>query len=63
MLLPFTEPVAWNKKMKTRLMQLTDKTKDLVQSLNDYFGSYDEPIHTHYQDDSHTNYLDLSKLK
>ena len=63
MLLPLTEPVAWNKKMKTRLMQLTEKTKDLVQSLNDNFGTYDEPIHTLYQEDNHTNYLDLSKLK
>jgi len=62
MLLPINEPAAWNKKIKTRLMQLTDKTKELVQSLNDNFGSYDEQVHTHYKEDIHANYLDLSKL-
>ncbi|MEI6267899.1 MAG: hypothetical protein WCP01_03390 [Methylococcaceae bacterium] len=69
MLLPLTEPAAWNKKIKARLMQLTDKAKELVQSLNDDFGTYDEiasyntPIETGYKDERHTNYLDLSKIK
>ncbi|MGZ8223555.1 MAG: hypothetical protein ACXW0H_00320 [Methylobacter sp.] len=43
MVLPLTEPVDWNKKTKARLSQLSDKTKDLVQSLNDNFSSYNEP--------------------
>jgi len=62
MLLPVTEPAGWNKKIKTRLNQLTDKTKELVQSLNDNFGSYDEQIHTNDKEQPHTSYLDLSKL-
>jgi len=44
-------------------MQLTDKTKELVQSLNDNFGSYNEQIHTDYKEQIHANYLDLSKFK
>ena len=63
MLLPITEPAGWNKKIKARLMQLTDKTKELVQSLNDNFGSYNEQIHTDYKEQIHANYLDLSKFK
>jgi len=69
MLLPLSEPAAWNKKIKARLMQLTDKAKVLVQSLNDDFGTYDEvssynaPIETGYKDDPHASYLDLSKIK
>lgn len=63
MLLPISEPAGWNKKIKVRLMQLTDKTKELVQSLNDNFGSYDEQIHSPSTEQSHANYLDLSKLK
>ena len=62
MLLPITEPAGWNKKIKTRLNQLTDKTKELVQSLNDNFGSYDEQIYANDKEQSHTSYLDLSKL-
>jgi hypothetical protein len=65
MLMPITEPVGWNKKMKARLMQLTDKTKELVQSLNDGFGSYDEPVpppQSQAKEHPHTSYLDLSKL-
>jgi len=62
MLMPITEPAGWNKKIKTRLMQLTDKTKELVQSLNDNFGSYNEQIHTNTKEQIHTSYLDLSKL-
>jgi len=63
MLLPISEPAGWNKKIKVRLKQLTDKTKELVQSLNDNFGSYNEQIQTNYKEQIHTNYLDLSKLK
>lgn len=63
MLMPITEPAGWNKKIKARLMQLTDKTKELVQSLNDNFGSYNEQIHANYKEQLHTSYLDLSKLK
>jgi hypothetical protein len=43
MVLPITEPAGWNKKTKARLSQLSDKTKELVQSLNDNFSSYNEP--------------------
>lgn len=40
MLLNFSEPAGWNKKSKARLTQLSDKTKDLVQALNDSFSTY-----------------------
>ncbi len=50
MLLPVSEPVGWNKKTKARLSQLLDKTKQLVQSLNDDFGSYDEQSLKDYLD-------------
>ncbi|MDD2802530.1 MAG: hypothetical protein PHE96_13840 [Methylococcales bacterium] len=43
MLLPMTEPVGWNKKNKARLVQLSDKCKLLVQSLNDYFSTFHDP--------------------
>jgi hypothetical protein len=43
MLLNFSEPVGWNKKTKARLSQLSDKTKDLVQALNDSFSTYKDP--------------------
>jgi hypothetical protein len=62
MLLPITEPAPWNKKIKARLMQLAANTKELVQALNDNFGSYDEQIDSH-KEESHAHYLDLSKLK
>ncbi|MGZ8151824.1 MAG: hypothetical protein ACXW0Q_02690 [Methylovulum sp.] len=42
MMLPITEPAGWNKKTRSRLVQLSEKTKGLVQSLNDSFGTYDE---------------------
>lgn len=42
MLLNFSEPAGWNKKNKTRLTQLSDKTKDLVQALNDSFSTYND---------------------
>jgi hypothetical protein len=50
MLLPISEPVGWNKKNKARLAQLFDRTKQLVQSLNDDFGSYDEQSLKDYLD-------------
>jgi hypothetical protein len=42
MLFNFSEPAGWNKKVRTRLAQLSDKTKDLVQSLNDSFSTYND---------------------
>lgn len=42
MLLNFSEPAGWNKKTKARLSQLSDKTKDLVQALNDSFSTYND---------------------
>jgi hypothetical protein len=50
MLLPVTEPVGWNKKTRARLAQLLDNIKELVQSLNDDFGSYDEQSLKDYLD-------------
>jgi hypothetical protein len=50
MLLPVQEPVGWNKKTKARLSLLLDRTKELVQSLNDGFGSYDEQSLKEYLD-------------
>jgi hypothetical protein len=63
MLLPINEPVAWNKKIKARLIELTDKTNELVQSLNDNFSTYNEQIATDYQEDEQSDYVDLSKFK
>lgn len=57
MLLPFTEPVGWNKKVRARLVQLSEKTKSLVQELNDFFSGYPassssdqefDPLHSDY---------------
>ena len=62
MLLPISEPAGWNKKIKARLTQLTEKNKELVQSLNDNFGSYNEQILTNDKEQTHASYLDLSKL-
>ncbi len=50
MLLPITEPAGWNKKTKARLSQLTEKTKELVQLLNDNFGTYNDRSFTDYSD-------------
>ncbi|MEY3808042.1 MAG: hypothetical protein RI893_1018 [Pseudomonadota bacterium] len=41
MMLPISEPKGWNKKTKLRLTQLSIKTKELVQLLNDNFSTYD----------------------
>ncbi len=40
MMLPISEPLGWNKKTKLRLTQISNKTKELVQSLNDNFSTY-----------------------
>ncbi len=42
MLFPISEPAGWNKKTKAKLAQLVDKTKDLVQDLNDSFSTYND---------------------
>ncbi|HSN24061.1 MAG TPA: hypothetical protein VLS45_07830, partial [Methylomicrobium sp.] len=44
MMLPVSEPAEWNKKTKSRLAQLTTKTKDLVQALNDSFSTYNAQL-------------------
>ena len=41
MMLPISEPIGWNKKTKLRLTQVSNKTKELVQLLNDDFSTYD----------------------
>jgi parvulin-like peptidyl-prolyl isomerase len=41
MMLPISEPIGWNKKTKLRLTQISNKTKELVQLLNDNFSTYD----------------------
>ncbi len=41
MLLPIAEPMGWNKKTKLRLTQISNKTRELVQLLNDDFSTYD----------------------
>jgi hypothetical protein len=40
MMLPMREPIGWNKKTKSQLAALLNKTQDLVQSLNDNFSLY-----------------------
>jgi hypothetical protein len=42
MLLTISDPIGWNKKTKNKLNQLLEKTKDLVQALNDSFSTYDD---------------------
>jgi hypothetical protein len=39
----YSEPLGWNKKTRAKLAQLSDKSKDLVQSLNDSFSTYNDP--------------------
>ncbi|CAG7855950.1 hypothetical protein MCAMS1_00273 [biofilm metagenome] len=39
MLLNFSEPQGWNKRTRAKLHQLSEKTKELVQSLNDTFST------------------------
>ena len=43
-LFPLSEPAGWNKKTKARLTQLSEKTKELVQTLNDSFSAYQDKI-------------------
>jgi hypothetical protein len=50
MMLPISEPVGWNKKTKLRLTQISNKVKELVQSLNDNFSTYDSLSLTGYSD-------------
>ncbi len=52
MMLPISEPIGWNKKTKLRLTQVSNKTKELVQLLNDNFSIYDQ--------ESLSNHSDLS---
>ena len=42
MLLNYSEPFGWNKRTRARLAQLGEKTKELVQSLNDSFSTYND---------------------
>jgi hypothetical protein len=55
MMLPVSEPVGWNKKTKLRLAQISAKTKELVQSLNDNFSTYDGFSTTSHSDSSDFN--------
>ncbi len=57
MLLPISEPAGWNKKTRARLSQLSDKTKELVQLLNDNFGAYDPTSFIAYSESSDFNDL------
>jgi len=52
MMLPISDPIGWNKKTKARLAQISDKTRELVQSLNDSFSTYNERSFTSYSDPS-----------
>lgn len=40
MLLSYADPIGWNKRTKARLTQLSEKTRNLVQALNDSFSAY-----------------------
>jgi hypothetical protein len=42
MMFTASEPVGWNKKTKARLAELSEKTRELVQALNDNFSAYQE---------------------
>lgn len=50
MLLPIHEPAGWNKKNKSRRNELLNSVKQLVQSMNDNFDSYDEQSLKDYLD-------------
>ncbi|MGZ5029332.1 MAG: hypothetical protein ACXWAT_06850 [Methylobacter sp.] len=50
MLLPVSDPAGWNKKNKLRLAQVSSKTKELVQLLNDNFSTYDVQSSTSISD-------------
>jgi hypothetical protein len=49
-LLPLSEPAGWNKKTKSRLSQLSAKTQELVQALNDSFSAYNEHLVSGFSD-------------
>lgn len=51
-MLPISEPAGWNKKIKARVAQLSDKTKELVQLLNDNFGAYEPTSFIAYSESS-----------
>jgi hypothetical protein len=42
MLFNYSEPSGWDKRTQSRLAHLSEKAKDLVQSLNDSFSTYDD---------------------
>ncbi|WP_020565526.1 P-loop NTPase family protein [Methylosarcina fibrata] len=50
--LPISEPAGWNKKTKSRLAQLSAKTQELVQALNDSFSAYNEHLVPGFSDTS-----------
>jgi len=52
MMLPISEPIGWNKKTKLRLTQVSNKTKELVQLLNDTFSTYDGEFLANHSDSS-----------
>jgi len=59
MLLPITRPAGWDNKAKVRLAHLSDKTKALVQELNDYFSGYTPPPVPAAQDSERQSFADL----
>lgn len=55
MMLPISDPIGWNKKTKLRLTQVSNKTKELVQLLNDNFSTYDGESFPNHSDSSDFN--------
>lgn len=49
-MLPISEPADWNKKSRARLSQLSAKTQELVQALNDTFSTYHEHLFPGFTD-------------
>jgi hypothetical protein len=49
-MLPISDPADWNKKTRARLSQLSVKTQELVQSLNDSFSTYHEHLFSGFSD-------------
>lgn len=49
-MLPISEPANWNKKTRARLFQLSIKTKELVQLLNDSFSTYNAHLFSGFSD-------------
>jgi hypothetical protein len=50
MLVSIGEPVGWNKKIRARLAQLSEKAKELVQTLNDNFSDNSDTPTTQAKD-------------